>query len=281
MSIPCPMRIDAHQHFWVYRPEEFNWINESLGILKKNFLPEDLEKHLLQHNIDGCVSVQARQSEDETLFLLENARKFSFIKGVVGWADLLNPKVDEQLNKFLLHPKFCGVRHIVQDEPSGFMLKQQFQQGLKLLHEHGLTYDILIYPPQLPDAIKLCELFPDHKLVIDHLAKPHIKKKEIEPWAAQIKDIASNKNVYCKLSGLVTEGNWQGWSTDDFKPYLDIAFHAFGENRLLFGSDWPVCLLAAEYAEVLSLVEKYLAGRSEEVRSKIMGWNAVRFYNLE
>jgi len=274
------MRIDAHQHFWNYDPVRDSWMDDSMGILKRDYLPEDIQKHLNQNKIDGCVSVQAGQSEDETTFLLHEAGKHTFIKGVVGWVDLQNSKVADRLEHFKSYSKFCGVRHIVQAEPTGFMLKPEFKEGLRAVHRHKLTYDILIYPHQLDDALKICEEFPDNKLIIDHLAKPIIKKKEIDRWADQMLDIGCNKNVYCKLSGLVTEGNWQGWHEDDFKPYLDIASEAFGEDRLVFGSDWPVCLLAAEYAQVLSIIENYLAGSSEITRTKIMGLNAIKFYSL-
>ena len=273
------MRIDAHQHFWNYEPVKDSWMDE-MDILKRNYLPEDLQQNLVQNKIDGCIAVQADQSENETMFLLHEAEKNEFIKGVVGWVDLQSPHVSDRLKYFKSYPKFCGVRHILQAEPVGFMLKPEFKEGLKAVHENNLTYDILIYPHQLDDAIKICNEFPDHKFIIDHLAKPNIKKKEIAQWAAQMLEIASNKNVYCKLSGLVTEGNWEKWNEHDFKPYLDIASEAFGEDRLVFGSDWPVCLLAAEYGSVVNIIENYLAGSSEKTRAKIMGLNAMKFYNL-
>jgi L-fuconolactonase len=274
------MRIDAHQHFWNYDPLKDAWMDETMGVLKRNYLPKDLQHLLIQNKIDGCISVQADQSEHETNFLLSEAEKNTFIKGVVGWVDLRDPNVTDRLKHFKSYPKFCGVRHIVQSEPVGFMLKPEFKQGLKAVHEQNLTYDILIYPHQLDDAIKICEAFPENKLIIDHLAKPNIKKKEITQWTIQMREVASNKNVYCKLSGLVTEGNWQGWQEDNFKPYLDIASEAFGEDRLVFGSDWPVCLLAADYGQVLSIIENYLLGSSEKTRAKIMGLNAMKFYSL-
>ena len=273
------MRIDAHQHFWNYDAVRDSWMDE-MDILKRNYLPNDIENLLLQNNIDGCISVQADQSEIETAFLLREAEKNTFIKGVVGWVDLQSAQAGDRLTHFKTYPKFRGVRHIVQSEAPGFMLKPEFKAGLKAVRDHNLSYDILIYPHQLDDAIKICKEFPENKLIIDHLAKPNIKKREIAQWAVQMLEIASNKNVYCKLSGLVTEGNWQGWKEDDFKPYLDIASEAFGEDRLIFGSDWPVCLVAAEYREVLNVIENYLAGSSEKIRAKIMGLNAVKFYNL-
>jgi L-fuconolactonase len=274
------MRIDAHQHFWNYDPVKDSWIDDTMSILKRNYLPEDIHQHLIQNKIDGCVAVQADQSEHETNFLLQEAEKNTFVKGVVGWVDLRSAHAGDRLAHFKSYRKFCGVRHIVQAEATGFMLKPEFKAGLKAVHTHNLTYDILIYPHQLDDAIKICEEFPENKLIIDHLAKPNIRKKEIAQWSVQMLEIASNKNVYCKLSGLVTEGNWKGWQQDDFKPYLDIASEAFGEDRLVFGSDWPVCLLAAEYGQVLSIIENYLAGSSEKTRAKIMGLNAAKFYNL-
>jgi L-fuconolactonase len=275
------MRIDAHQHFWNYEPVKDSWMDETMGILKRNYLPENIHQLLIENKIDGCISVQADQSENETDFLLAEAKKNKFIKGVVGWVDLQSPKAYDRLKHFKSDPKFCGVRHIVQAEPVGFMLKPAFKEGLKAVQAHNLTYDILIYPHQLDDAIKICEEFPDHKLIIDHLAKPNIKKREIDRWADQIRDIASCKNVHCKLSGLVTEADWKNWKADDLKPYLDIVSESFGEDCLLFGSDWPVCLLAAEYGKVVSVIENYFAASSEKTRAKIMGLNAMKFYNLK
>jgi L-fuconolactonase len=274
------MRIDAHQHFWNYEPVKDSWMDETMGTLKRNYLPEDIHQLLIQNKIDGCVSVQADQSENETDFLLAEAKKNKFIKGVVGWVDLQSPKVYDRLKHFKSDPKFCGVRHIVQAEPVGFMLKPAFKEGLKAVHAHNLTYDILIYPHQLDDAIRICEEFPEHKFIIDHLAKPYIRKKEIDRWTVQIRDIASGKNVRCKLSGLVTEADWKNWKADDLKPYLDVVSESFGEDCLLFGSDWPVCLLAAEYSQTVSVIENYFAASSEKTRAKIMGLNAIKFYNL-
>jgi L-fuconolactonase len=275
------MRIDAHQHFWHYDPVKCSWMDDNMGVLKRDYLPEDLKGLLVQNKIDGCVAVQADQSEEETLFLLTQAEKYSFIKGVVGWVDLRSDQVEERLIHFSKYPKLKGVRHIVQAEADGFMLKNEFQRGIALLKKYNLTYDILIYPHQLNEAIKFCEKFPDHKMVIDHLAKPYIKKKTTEPWASQMKDIASNKNVCCKISGMVTEADWQQWENKDFKFYLDTVFEAFGTDGLMYGSDWPVSLLASDYQKALNIVEEYMKGSSEKDKSKVMGLNVIQFYNLK
>ena len=276
------MIIDSHQHFWKYNPQKHGWINDEMSKLKRDFLPDHLQKEFATNNVSGCIAVQADQSEEETEFLLALADQNSFIKGVVGWVDLRSEQVEERLSYFAKFPKLVGVRHIVQDEPdNNFMLGGEFKRGVSLLSKYGLTYDILIYPTQMPAARKIVEAFPNQKFVIDHLAKPYIKKSTIEPWKTELKSLAANDNTYCKLSGMVTEADWQNWQYDDFVPFMEAAFEFFGPDRIMFGSDWPVCLLAGDYSEVKNLVEKYISGLSEAEKSKIMGETASTFYGIK
>jgi len=275
------MIIDSHQHFWSYHPERHAWISEEMEILKRDYLPRDLEPVLKAQGVDGCVAVQAEMSEQETLFLLESARKHPFIKGVVGWVDLRMPDAGNRLEYFSAYPALKGLRHIVQDEPDDqFMLRPDFQNGIGLLARFGLTYDILIYPWQLPAALALVRQFPGQQFVLDHLAKPRISDGLDIKWQRQIRELASHPNVFCKLSGMVTETRDFQWTKEEFKPFMDTVLRAFGPERLLFGSDWPVCLLAASYAEVAGIVRSYLQSLSETEQLGIMGGNAIRFYDL-
>jgi L-fuconolactonase len=275
------MKIDAHQHFWIYNPVRDTWIDDSMKILQKNFLPKDLEPVLKQSSIDGTIAVQADQSENETSFLLNLAEKNKWILGVVGWIDLMAPDIEKKLEHFSNNKKLKGLRHIVQAEPDdNFMLNEKFRGGISLLKNYNYTYDILIYPRQLPAAIKLTEKHYEQKFVLDHIAKPFIRKKEIEPWASGIKSLAENANVYCKISGIITEADHQNWKPQDIYPYLDIVFEAFSVDRLLFGSDWPVCLLAGSYEKVFNLVNEYTNNFPEENKEKIFGKNAISFYNI-
>ena len=274
------MRIDSHQHFWRYSPQEYPWIDPEWPI-RRDYLPVDLEPELRRNQLEGCVAVQARQSLEETRWLLELAESAPFIKGVVGWVDLRSPGLESQLAEFAGKPKLAGVRHVVQDEPDDqFMLRKDFQRGIAKLREFELTYDILIYPRQVPAAIELARAFPEQPFVLDHLAKPQIRDRILLPWSTQIRSLAQCPNVMCKISGLVTEANWQGWQAEDFQPYLEIAFEAFGPDRLMFGSDWPVALLAADYEQVFNLVRDYLVRHNQEAEAKVFGLNAARFYDL-
>jgi L-fucono-1,5-lactonase len=276
------MNIDSHQHFWRYDPARHSWIDESMGPLKRDFLPEDLASELDANGIDASVAVQADQSEEETLFLLDLAERARRIAGVVGWIDLASPRIEERLRFFSRYRKLCGFRHIVQSEPGDdFMLRPEFMRGISCLREFGFAYDILIYPKQLPAAIELVDRFSGQRFVVDHLAKPEIKTRKISDWAAGIGSIGRNPNVHCKLSGLVTEADWRGWTSADFDPYLDVVFEAFGVDRLMFGSDWPVCLLAGSYQQVRQIVENYVDRNAPGAREKIFGENASRFYDLE
>jgi len=275
------MKIDAHQHFWRYDPVRDAWINDQMTVIKRDFLPKDLAAELKSNKIDGCVAVQADQSEAETLFLLDLAAKNNFIRGVVGWVDLCAPNVAERLEAFSRHKKLRGFRHIVQAEPDDrFMLRESFLRGIRSLRQFGFTYDILIYTHQFPAAIELVAKFPDQRFVLDHVGKPPIKAKQVEPWAQHIRILASNSNVFCKVSGMVTEADWKNWRADDFKPYLDVVFESFCVERLMFGSDWPVCLLAGHYRQVLELVSGYAQKLTAQERDKIFGLNAKQFYGL-
>jgi len=276
------MNIDSHQHFWRYDPARYGWIDESMGPLKRDFLPEDLTSELDANGIDASIAVQADQSEEETLFLLDLAERERRIAGVVGWIDLASPRIEERLRFFSRYRKLCGFRHAVQSEPDDrFMLWPEFMRGISCLREFEFAYDMLIYPKHLPAAIELVGRFPGQRFVVDHLAKPEIKTKSISDWAARIGSLARNPKVYCKLSGLVTEADWRGWTPADFDAYLDVVFEAFGVERLMFGSDWPVCLLAGSYEQVRSIVEDYVDRNAPGAREKIFGENASRFYDLE
>ena len=276
------MNIDSHQHFWTYNPARHGWIDDNMGVLKRDFLPEELAGELDAAKIGASIAVQADQSEQETLFLLDLATRSRSIAGVVGWIDLASPAIDERLRFFSQFEKLCGFRHVVQSEPDDrFVVQPDFMRGISRLQEFGFTYDILIYPRQLPAAIELVGKFPGQRFVVDHLAKPEIKTKNIATWARHLGDIARSANVYCKLSGLVTEADWRRWTPTDFDPYLEVVFEAFGADRLMFGSDWPVCLLAASYQQVKQIVEEYVDRKAPTEREKIFGANAIRFYDLK
>jgi L-fuconolactonase len=274
------MRIDGHQHFWRFNPADYGWMKPDWPI-RRDFLPPDLEPELRACNLDGCVAVQARSSLEESRWLLELAEGASIIRGVVGWVDLRSPNVAKELEEFAECPKFVGVRHVVQDEPDdGFLLRKDFQRGIAELRRFGLTYDLLVFPRQLPATIKMAQKFPDQPFVLDHLAKPLIKDGALSPWREQLRDLSKLSNVMCKVSGMVTEADWQHWQSDDFKPYLDIVFEAFAPDRLMFGSDWPVCLLAGSYERVFALVEKYVNRLGADSHAKLFGENAAKFYGL-
>ena len=272
------MRLDAHQHFWKFDPVRDAWIDETMEVIRKDFLPTDLEPILQKNNIDGCIAVQADQSEMETAFLLDIARNHNFVKGVVGWVDLLADNVEDRLAHFSSNNKLKGIRHIVQAESNDFMLRSDFQNGISKLSQFDLTYDILVFPRQLPAAIKLAEKFPDQAFVLDHIAKPAISSGMDREWQSDIKELATCENVYCKVSGLVTETKDFQWRAEEFTPFLDVVFDSFGADRLLYGSDWPVCLLSSPYETVLKIIEDYVP---KEHHTKIFYQNTVNFYKLD
>lgn len=274
------MIIDSHQHFWKYDPVRDSWINGAMKIIQRDFLPSDLKPILTENNVDGCIAVQADQSETETTFLLNLATHNNFIKGVVGWVDLCDNNVKKRLEHFAQNKLFKGVRHILQAEKEGFILDQAFMDGIGELATLNLTYDLLVFPNQLKNSTKLVSKFSNQKFVLDHIAKPPIKSGEINDWKAAITALAKNPNVYCKLSGLTTEANWSSWNISDFTPYIDVVFEAFGTDRLMFGSDWPVCLLAGSYSKNKDIITSYIQQLSPTEQAQIMGLNAMDFYNL-
>ena len=280
------MKLDAHQHFWSYSAADYPWIGAGMERLARDYLPTDLAAVAAVEGIHGSVAVQARQSLAESRWLLELADNSPFVRGVVGWVDLRSPDVGRQLAEFAPHPKFVGVRHVVQDEPDPrFLLGAEFVRGVDALHQFGLTYDLLLYPPQLPAAVEFVARLPEQPFVLDHLAKPRIKlgakAGEFDSWRRDIIALAEHRQVCCKLSGLVTEAEWRGWKRADLKPFLDVALEAFSPGRLMFGSDWPVCLVAGEYAEVAGIVAEFTAGLAAAEQEAIWGGTAAHFYGLE
>jgi L-fuconolactonase len=275
------LKIDSHQHFWKYDESMSDWITDDMAVLRRDFMPDNLEPVLKEAKIDGCVVVQVNQSLEENLFQLNNANHNDFIKGVVGWADLQSTDIVEQLKELSSHPKLKGFRHILQGEQDrALMLKPSFLNGIKALGKHYFSYDILIYPDQLKYVLELVSLFPEQRFVIDHLAKPDIKSGNIAGWSNDIKAFKRYDNLFCKVSGMVTEADWTGWKEEDFNPYLDVVFETFGSKRLMFGSDWPVCLLAGEYKKVISIAQDYVSKLTSNEQSLFWGGNAIEFYNL-
>jgi L-fuconolactonase len=275
------MRIDAHQHFWLYNPEEYGWIDDSMASLRQDFLPADLKPELDRAGFDACIAVQARQTVEETNWLLRLAQEAPFIAGVIGWVELRASTVRDQLAELAKNPKLLGIRHIVQGEPDDrFLLQSEFLRGIAALEEFNLTYDILIYPRHLPVAIEFVQRFPRQRFVLDHLAKPLIKTHTMQPWPSHIRELAKFPNVFCKLSGMVTEADWNAWKPEHFAPYLDIALESFGPERLMIGSDWPVCKVAASYSQVMGLVINFLDKYPRVARESILGSTAQRFWRL-
>ncbi|MYD11759.1 MAG: amidohydrolase family protein [Boseongicola sp. SB0673_bin_14] len=274
-------RIDSHQHFWRYNSQDYPWIDATRESLKVDYMPPDLLPLMQATGIAGTVAVQARQNLRETEFLLELANEYDFIRGVVGWVDMRADDVEAQLERFAAHPRLVGVRHIVHDEADDrFMLGGNFLRGLAKLKACGLTYDLLLFPRHLPVAIEVVRRFPEQPFVLDHIAKPFIKDGLLEPWERDIRQLAAFDNVFCKVSGMVTEAAWGGWTQDDFRPYLDVVFDCFGIDRLMFGSDWPVCTLAGSYRQVVGIVETYIAALSPDEQTRVMGGAATEFYQL-
>jgi L-fuconolactonase len=276
------MRIDAHQHFWIYNPQEYAWIDESMAKLRRDFLPEDLKPELDRAGFQGCVAVQARQSLEETHWLLKLATESPFILGVVGWCDLRSPQIRSDLEALSAHPKLVGVRHIVQGEPDDdFLLRPEFLRGISILEEFELAYDILIYDRHLPVAAEFVRRFPRQRFVLDHLAKPQIRNQKLHPWTQGLQNLAAHPNVFCKLSGLVTEADWRDWKPEELISYLDVALECFGSDRLMIGSDWPVCTVAASYSGAVDVVKQFLELRNVKVPEKVLGAHAQQFYKLK
>ena len=274
-------RIDSHQHFWKFDPVRDSWINDEMKVIQKNFFPKNLELLLAENNFDGCIAVQASQSEDETNFLIGLAKENNFMKGVVGWADFMAENIEQRLEYYKSFKVVKGFRHILQDEEDRkFMLQPNFMRGISALQKNNFTYDILIYTDQLKYIKDFVAAFPNQKFVIDHLAKPDIKNHILEEWKTDICAIAKYENVYCKISGMVTEAAWKNWTQKDFEPYLETVTEAFGINRIMFGSDWPVCLVSGSYTEVVNIATDYFSSFSASEQNKFFGANAIQFYNL-
>jgi L-fuconolactonase len=275
------MHIDAHQHFWIYNTADYAWIDDSMVALRRNFLPEDLRSELVSNDFDGSVAVQARQTPEETRWLLELAERSPWILGVVGWVDLRSKEIRSQLNVLARNPKLVGIRHIVQSEPDDrFLLQPDFLRGISLLEEFDLAFDILIYAKHLAVATEFVERFPRQRFVLDHLAKPPIKSGHIDSWAQGIARLAAFPNVFCKLSGLVTEADCKNWQPEQILPFLEVAFESFGPARLMLGSDWPVCLAAASYKRAVDVVKNYVFDHKPECQDAVFGGNAQRFWRL-
>lgn len=275
------MNIDTHQHFWHFDPIRDAWITAEMSVIRHDFLPHHLLPTLKQNGMEACIAVQADQSREETLFLLRLSEENSFIKGVVGWTDLCSPSIEEDLKEWNKYSKLLGFRHILQAENPNFLLKPEFLRGIQALSSHRYTYDILVYPQHLPNVVKMVAQFPEQIFILDHIAKPLIKDGILENWATDIRKLATFEHIYCKVSGILTEADWKSWTFEQIKPYLDIVFEAFGTDRLMFGSDWPVCLLAGSYKDTKSIVEKYMQHLSESERQKVFGINAQRIYGIK
>ena len=274
------MIIDAHHHLWHYDPERYAWIGEGMEVLQRDFTAEDLAAEV-DGLVDGVITVQARQDLEETRWLLTGALSTPLMLGVVGWVPLIDDHVEDHLARLADETALVGVRHVLQDEPDDhYMLRPDFNGGVAALEQFGLAYDILIYEHHLENAIRLVDRHPNQVFVLDHIAKPRIREGVREPWAANLARLAERENCYCKVSGLVTEADWSDWSLEDLHPYLDVVFDAFGPERLMFGSDWPVCLLAADYQTWHHLVEDYVAELSDDERRHFWGGTAVEAYRL-
>jgi L-fuconolactonase len=274
------MIIDAHQHFWHYHPDTHEWINDSMSEIKKDFLPEELGPLLVENGIDGCIAVQADQSVEETRFLVDLASQYNWIKAVIGWVDLKSEDIETKLAAWKQWPVIKGFRHILQSEDPSFMLSPEFLKGIDALQKYDYCYEILIYPQHLSATLLLVKQFPEMRFVIDHIAKPAIKNQQIADWQNGIVSLGLQKNVFCKVSGMVTEANWKEWNHADFDPYLSIVKQAFGMDRLIYGSDWPVCLVAANYKQQFTICKQYFSNCTENEIAMLFGGNAKRFYQI-
>ncbi len=273
--------IDAHHHLWKYTAAEYGWIDDAMSALRRDFLTDDLMGEMRVAGVDGAVAVQARQALEETRWLLEAARQSEAIRGVVGWAPIASGELVKALEEFAGEPKLKGLRHIIQgEEDRNYILRDDFNEGIRTLTQSGLVYDILIYEWHLPQTIAFVDQHPDQVFVLDHVAKPRIREGVLEPWASHMKELAMRQNVWCKVSGMVTEADWRQWNADTLRPYLDVVVEAFGPRRLMAGSDWPVCLVACGYGQWFELLRKYFANFSQTEREKVFGLTAVEVYRL-
>ncbi|MFD0794705.1 amidohydrolase family protein [Mucilaginibacter litoreus] len=276
------LKIDSHQHFWVYEQQRHGWIIDSMQVLRRDHLPADVEPYLQQYGISGCVAVQADQTPAENDFLINLAKENSFIKGVVGWVNFTADDIKDQLACHSTLPLIKGFRHILQSEPDErYMLNEKFMKGIALLDKYGFSYDILVFPRHLKTARQFVSAHPDQRFVIDHIAKPDIKAKIINGWKEDIQALATFKNVHCKVSGMVTEADWHNHRPVDFKPYLEVIFNAFGADRVMFGSDWPVCNVAGGYSAVLTVINGYINTLTANEQELFWAKNAIDFYRLK
>lgn len=275
------MIIDSHQHFWRYNPERHGWITDDMAAIRRDFLPKELEQIYRHNDIDGCVAVQVDQTEGETEYLLAFSRKYDFIKGIVGWVDLQAPNIEERLTYFSGEERVKGFRHIVQGESDpNFLLGQDFCRGISALAMHNFTYDILVRHHQLIQVEPFISKFPEQPFMIDHIAKPDIARQEMKQWEKHMRAIARHESVYCKLSGMVTEADFNNWTYDQIAPYINVVLEAFGTSRVVYGSDWPVCLVAATYEEQFGVIQKAIEQLSPAEKKQVLGENAIRFYHL-
>ncbi len=274
-------RIDAHHHLWRYSADQYDWIDDRMHVLQRDFLPGDLEAAAGQASMDGTIAVQARQSIEETEWLLSLAGESTLIRGVVGWAPLMSDNLGSVLDRLRANHKLKGLRHVVQAEPDDdFILRSDFNRGLASLLGTGLVYDILIFERHLPQTIQFVDRHPQQVFVLDHIAKPAIAKKQLEPWRSNLLELAKRENVYCKVSGMVTEADWTRWSDADLRPYWDTVLQCFGPERLMFGSDWPVCLVASSYERWLQTVAGWTNALTSSGRDSILGETAKKVYGL-
>jgi L-fuconolactonase len=275
------MKIDAHHHFWKYNPVEFDWIDDPMKMIRRDFLPEHLRAEISVAKIDGVISVQARQMIEETRWLLEFAAQNDFIKGVVGWVELISPNVRKDLARFAANKKLKAVRHVVQGEPDdNFILRADFNRGISALREFDLRYDILIFERHLSQTIKFVDRHPNQIFILDHIAKPKIKANELSPWRENLRELARRENVFCKISGMATEADFKAWAGPQLRAYFEVALEAFGARRLMFGSDWPVCLVACGYARWHALVADWISKLSPDEQARIFGGTAIEAYKL-
>jgi len=275
------MVIDSHQHFWKYEPVKHSWIDDDMSVIRRDFSPSDLAKVYQENSIDGCVAVQADQTLEETDFLIDLASINNFIKGIVGWVDLRAENIENVLEKYSTDKIVKGFRHVVQGEADhNFLLRPNFSRGISLLEKHNFTYDILVFPHQLGSVLEFVKKFPHQKFVIDHIAKPYIKDGYFEGWATMMTAIGKHENVSCKMSGMATEADFNIWTPEQIHPYMDTVLEAFGSKRILFGSDWPVCLVAGNYSKIKKLTTDFISQLSQIEQNSIMGNNAIEFYNL-
>ncbi len=274
------MRLDSHQHFWEYDPKRQDWISPEMSRIRRNFLPADLFPLLQDAKIDGCIAVQAEESLRETDFLLDLASQNEWIKGVVGWADLKSEQLDEVLDLYADSSRLVGFREVLQARDPRYMLQEEFVRGVQKIGKRGYSYDILIFPNHLSAALELVKKCPDQRFVIDHLAKPYIKDGEWKEWKKGMAPLAERELVHCKVSGMITEADWQNWTPAQLFPYLEIALELFGPDRLMYGSDWPVCLVAGEYEHYWQVIEDFTASLSPSEKNKILGETAAGFYRI-